>query len=288
MRTKRTLDKLLNMDPERKRQRLDKTVLPNLPKEVWCIIFSSLPKESLKNATSTCKNWFEIIRGDSRLSGSISIPWIEFQNSSLLDNWSSLKTLAITDSAFLSPKMALDAMKAIDFKKCPSLEKVTIDVEFELAELSQEMKEIGTVLGLVFNPQLDIPLFKLEHLDVLGIEMMSQGSDDIERDLKIMKMIGEEAKNIRWLIVGCNSIETLSLNGLMSPLFEKFKNLKRCEISVQEDFEKIFGYTAVTLHTAKLVKDLDEKFADRSTELKLVIRANYKERKEKGYQIVKI
>ena len=194
------------MAPERKHQSLDKPVWTNLPKEIWCIIFSSLPKESRKNATRTCKLWFEIIRGDPKFSGSISIPWIEFQNSSFdWDNWPSLKTLTITDSKFSSPKMALDSMKDIDFKK-PSLEKVTVGVNFELAEFSQEiMKGMGSVLGLVFNPQLDIPLFKLEHLDMLEIEMMSQGSNDIERNLKIRKMIGEEAKNIRWLIVGGES-----------------------------------------------------------------------------------
>ena len=125
----------------RKRQKLDKTVLPNLPQEAWCIIFSYLPKESRKNATSTCKLWFEIIRGDSRFSGNITIPWIELQNSSFeWNNWPSLKTLVIADSAFPSPKMALEAMRGIDFKKCQSLEKVTFGVNFDVAELSEEIK----------------------------------------------------------------------------------------------------------------------------------------------------
>ena len=67
------------MAPKRKRQKLDKMVLPNLPSEVWCIIFSSLPKESRKNATSTCKLWFEIIRGDPRFSGNVTISWSELK-----------------------------------------------------------------------------------------------------------------------------------------------------------------------------------------------------------------
>ena len=93
VRTKRKLDKLsakklFKMAPERKHQGIDKTVMPNLPKEVWRIIFSSLPKESRKNATRTCRLWLEIIRGDSRFSGNITTPWIELQNSSFdLDNW---------------------------------------------------------------------------------------------------------------------------------------------------------------------------------------------------------
>ena len=124
------------MATERKRQKLDNFVLQSLPQEVWYIIFSFLPKESRKNATSTCKFWFEIIRGDSRFSGSIAIPLIELQNSSFCwDNWPSLKTLTISDSSFPSPKRALEAMKDIDFKKCQSLEKVTFGVNFDLAEL---------------------------------------------------------------------------------------------------------------------------------------------------------
>ena len=131
------------MATERKRQKLEKTIFPNLPQGVWCIIFSYLPKESRKNATSTCKLWFQIIRDDSRFSGSISIPWSKFRT--LLrtsnfdwDNWPSLKTLDITDSSFPSPKMALQAMKALNLKRCKNLEKVTFGVNFDVAELSKE------------------------------------------------------------------------------------------------------------------------------------------------------
>ena len=191
------------MAPKRKRQKLEKMVLPNLPNEVWCIVFSSLPKESRKNATRTCKLWLEIIRGDSKFSGSISIPWIEFElelkNSSFdWDNWPSLKTLTITDSEFLSPKMALDAMKAIDFKKCPSLEKVTLGVDFELAELSQEIKkEFGKVLALTFNPKLDIDLFKLVHLDKLEIPWIKLQNSSFDWDnwpsLKTIDITGDSS-----------------------------------------------------------------------------------------------
>ena len=99
------------MATERKCQKLDKEVLPDLPQEVWCIIFAYLSKESRKNATSTCKLWFEIIRGDSRFSGNITIPRIELQNSSFdWNNWPSLQAITITDTSFPSPKLALEAM----------------------------------------------------------------------------------------------------------------------------------------------------------------------------------
>ena len=245
---------LLIMTTEQKRQKLDKSVLPILPQEVWCMIFAYLPKESRKSAKCTCKLWFEIIRGDSRFSGNIKIPWIELQNSSFdWDNWPSLKTIAIKDSSFPSPKLALEAMRAIDFKKCQSLEKVTFSVNFDVAELSKEitttatnhtktkkstvivgenpitetenistvrnvMRDIGTVLALVFNPKLDIEFFKLEHLDKLEIHMRhlqkpaitytnmsSKTSDIIKRAHEDMKILGEAAKSIRWLIVSGKS-----------------------------------------------------------------------------------
>ena len=449
------------MATEQKRQKLDNFVLQSLPKEVWCIIFSFLSKESRKNATSTCKLWFEIIRGDSRFSGNIAIPLTELQNSSFCwDNWPSLKTLAISNSSFPTPKRAFEAMKDIDFKKCQSLEKVTFGVNFDLAELpnntttaitgentivetenlsastkSKEkfMKDIGTVLALVFNPKSDIDLFKLEHMDKLEIHMRSQSYDNIEKTMEIMKIIGKAAINLQWLIVGgnsfdhseffetgfknfgrslkvftlkngcfensldhqddihgahvnsvdtffkslnencpnlnslnlgsahqlrCvntynqlrdyeklfsmagfemvkelnadftfinegdgnvnfnwffglindfNSIETLSLNGLSGPFFgkstgdmasikEKFKKLKKCQISFQEDFGQYFEYTlyngwdkipeSYKEYASELAKDLDKTFADRSTEFKVLIQANKCENEDPENQLI--
>jgi hypothetical protein len=67
------------------------------------------------------------------------------------------------------------------------------------------MKNIGRVLALVFNPKFDIDWFKLEHIDKLEIHMRSQRSNNIERNLKIMDMIGKAAINLRSLIVGGKS-----------------------------------------------------------------------------------
>ena len=102
----------------------------------------------------------------------------------------------------------------------------------------------------------------------------------------------------------------LSLNGLMFPFFgkssgdmasmkEKFKNLKQCQMSFQEGFEhyfdarkySIFEYTdweylSCKEYAAELAKDLDETFADRSTEFKVLIMSNTEE--EKGFQIIKM
>ena len=87
------------------------------------------------------------------------------------------------NSSFSSPKIALDSMKDIYFKKCPILEIVTFRVKFDLAELSQEiMKETGTVLALTFNPKLDIDLFKLVHLYKLEIPWIKLQNSSFDWD----------------------------------------------------------------------------------------------------------
>ena len=80
------------------------------------------------------------------------------------------------------------------------------------------MKDIGTVLALVFNPKSDFEFFKLEHLDKLEVHMkhlqkpeiintimISRISDIIKRALEDLKIVGEAAKNIRCLIVSDKS-----------------------------------------------------------------------------------
>ena len=44
-----------------------------LPREILRIIFLYLDKKSVRNATATCKFWFDLIRSDSKLSGYICL-----------------------------------------------------------------------------------------------------------------------------------------------------------------------------------------------------------------------
>ena len=45
--------------------------IENIPKEVLCIIFSHLDRQSVKNVTATCKLWLETIRGDPKRSSHV-------------------------------------------------------------------------------------------------------------------------------------------------------------------------------------------------------------------------
>ena len=61
-----------------------------LPREVLWIIFSYLDKESVLNATRTCKLWFELIRNDKSLSGDICLEKLDLQELSqkiLIGEW---------------------------------------------------------------------------------------------------------------------------------------------------------------------------------------------------------
>ena len=60
--------------PTKKIKVFTKDCFPNaisieiIPKEVLCIIFSHLDRQSVKNVTATCKLWLETIRGDPKRS----------------------------------------------------------------------------------------------------------------------------------------------------------------------------------------------------------------------------
>ena len=168
-------------------QKIEEFVLPHLPKEIWCKIFSNLCKKSIKDATGTCRYWFEIIRGDSKLSGNFSVAWQNIQNTKwIFNNWPALKTIEITDTLFTKSTEALNAVKRMGFEKCKNLEKVVLAVNFDVAALSMTKKTsklaltkrtikrniqegVAMVKSLAFDPKVELDSFKIEHLDSLNI-----------------------------------------------------------------------------------------------------------------------
>ena len=95
----------------------------------------------------------------------------------------------------------------------------------------------------------------------------------------------------------------------MASIKEKFKNLKKCQISFQEGFEQYFEYISYAgvswkqyaaeltipqdeLYIDTLAEDLDETFASGSTEFKVLI-ANKRRKKKNSkdefvFQIIKM
>ena len=105
--------------------------VPNLPEEMWCLIFSYLPTESKKKATATCQLWFKIIRSDPKLSGHISVSLAGIQNENWnWENWPSLRILEIDSKGLFwyrsktSFRKRMENMSKINFRNCTNLEKV--------------------------------------------------------------------------------------------------------------------------------------------------------------------
>ena len=186
-------------------QKCQNMVLPHLPAEIWCFIFSYLPTESKKKATAICKLWFEIIRSDPKLSGHISVSLNGIQNENWTwENWPSLKILEISDSetSLTSSKTAMDSMKNLNFRNCPNLEKVILCAKFDWVELAtvttnfKITEGILTVCQLVFNPKVDINSFNIEHLKKVMIHLRAYRKFTDEHDSGSLKKIGEAAQNL--------------------------------------------------------------------------------------------
>ena len=199
------------MGYNQKRQNISNVVLPHLPTEIWCFIFSYLPTESKKKATAICQLWFTIIRCDPKLSGNISVSLNGIQNENWTwENWPSLKTLEISDSdmSLTSSKTAMDSMNKLNFpRNCPNLEKVILCAKFDWVELStvktnfKITEGILTVCQLVFNPRVDINSFNIEHLKKLMVHLLAYKKFKDENGKGSMKKIGEAAKNVDCLSV---------------------------------------------------------------------------------------
>ena len=117
-----------------------------LPVEIWCQIFSYLGQSSIRNVSATCTLFFGIVRGDEKLSGHVILKQINLRQ--LLtkiksaewtwERWPCLKILEIpiqlkcsdNDRHFFSEfdtiGEALDPIKMLKLKQCPSLDKLLI------------------------------------------------------------------------------------------------------------------------------------------------------------------
>ena len=111
------------------------------PNEIWYHIFSYLDEKSLRTIASICKLFFELVRGNEKISGCIILRSVFLKDLAtkikksewIWDRWPSLKTLKIpihldhplyhddTDE-----KEAHNLIRKMKFETCPSLEKVVL------------------------------------------------------------------------------------------------------------------------------------------------------------------
>ena len=149
-----------------------------LPNEIWYHIFLYLDEKSLRNITSTCKLFFELIRGSEKLSGCIILKSVtlkdlatNIKNSEWIwDRWPSLKTLKIPlqyeywDSTDRSTEREIfDLIRDMKFETCSTLEWVVVfNCCWSMGENVNLMKRFDGLLGghlmeFSFHPK-DIPL----------------------------------------------------------------------------------------------------------------------------------
>ena len=170
-----------------------------LPREILCIIFSNLDKKSVRNATASCKLWFELIRGDNQLSGYICLEkfGVEplFRKISIGEwnwaRWPVLKTLKFgglsaanvqtqwhfncrpTVQTTSSKEMASYLSNFFCFKGCPTLEKVVISVSCNLTGIFPTFPDLplGIIEELTFDPKIDIESVGIKHVSKLKLSV---------------------------------------------------------------------------------------------------------------------
>ena len=123
--------------------------IENLPREILWIIFSYMDQKTAQSSTSTCKLWFELIRGNSDLSSHIYLEPIELHelDERLWDlqliwaRWPVLKTIHFLGyyPIYATEKIAKYSLRLVDSTNCPTLKRVTISASYCLTRFSLEL-----------------------------------------------------------------------------------------------------------------------------------------------------
>ena len=222
------------------------------PVEIWCKIFSYLPEKSTKNASLACRRWLKIIREDPKLSGHKLVSWdktLEISQDTNWNwfNWPSLKTIEISydtmpDNHVLRCWSAnsaqekvsedhwnkvLDSLESIrlSFKKCSSLEKVILTVEFGLSHFLKRQKN-NKLLAL--NPKESFVMrwnSFIVSLELLLNEVKNPSLLYEDTSLRKLLQIGQKTEeNLHRLIVDDWSLGSLSKNEFENNFIRRLTN----------------------------------------------------------------
>ena len=214
-----------------------------LPREILFIIFSYLDKTSVRNATASCKLWFQLIRSDQNLSGYISlekIGLVQLSQKILVGEWKwaqwpVLKTIklggfsaATSENDFpyynlfhnkpkpniwpstilqntYSKEITPYLSKLVCFKGCPTLEKVVIS-------FNNAMRIIG-----IFPDHPNLPLEIIEELPFdPKIDVESVGIEHVSRleltvDPRFCRQIMETQQNLQLLRENPHNLKNISI-----------------------------------------------------------------------------
>ena len=272
-----------------------------LPREILCIIFCYLQEKSMRSASETCKLWFELIRNDSNCSSHIFLKYnglkelqAKIERSEWIwVRWPVLKVielgpLSVNIDKPKSVKEALDLVKSINFKECPTLEKVIFSVNIDLEDFipyfCPELK-IATVEQLTFNPQHVYESFGAEQISVLHINADSSslyGSINVSELTRFNQNIFEYLNDsiptvkltvkyhtmIHYLPNVCDFVTDLFVKDLPGrilrrydfekmPMFQQFKRMRKCQVNVNVN-SGIFVKVNVLLENGVTLKYMDQ------------------------------
>ena len=165
-----------------------------LPIEIWHHIFSYLDEKSLRTVASSCKLFFELVRGNEKLSGCIILKSVVLKDLAtkikssewIWDRWPSLKTLKIpihfekipTHFEYLTgidqstEKEVFDLIRGMKFETSSSLEKVVVfNCCWSIQDFPFLRKRFpglhhGYVMEFSFHPKNISLMQSLEHITV--------------------------------------------------------------------------------------------------------------------------
>ena len=267
-------------EPPSKKIKVNEDSLTNLisveilPREILCIIFSYLDKKSVQNATASCKLWFNLIRGDSKLSGYINFEkfGVEplFQKISIGEwnwaRWPALKTLrfgGLSDANFQNTFFTL-----LCFKGCPTLEKVVMSGSCTLTGIFPKFPNLplGTIEELTFDQKTDIESVGIEH--VSRLKFLLDGSHEepefehifetqvktISQNLKLIKSTAHHLKSIS--VIGRDVAYINVMTRIFNVMTQDLKN----------SFGQMFQQLDKTLESVHVIVsricDIDHLFSD--------------------------
>ena len=233
-----------------------------LPNEIWCHIFLYLDEKSLRTIiASICKIFFELVRGNEKLSGCIILKSvmlkdlaIKIKNSEWIwERWPSLQTLKIPivnteysddyiyhkSNVFTSvyEKEARKLIQEMKFETCSNLEKVVLfNCCWSIQENSDLMKVFdglrhGHVMEYSFHPK-DIPFIqRWENITAIHL------SDFDTNFSSTFGKIEEIAKSLNTLSISVNHFDRLQQRKLQNGDSVMFDGLNRTLKSVDLEFE---------------------------------------------------
>ena len=254
----------------KKKPKLDHSVnqtdMVILPREILCVIFSYLDGKSRLSASEACKFWFELIRNNSNFSSHIFLKYnglkelkIKIERSEWIwDRWPVLKVLKLGPPSVhidepVSANEALDLVKSINFKECPTLEKVIFSVNFDLDDFLAEFNlgfAIATVEQLTFNPKHANESFGREQISVLHIDLESANPsihsmfdqnifEYLNDSIQTVKLTVKYIKTILYLSNTLDFVTDLCVKQLTGsllkstePIFQQFKRMRKCQVNV--------------------------------------------------------